>query len=549
VSLNDLIPPSWLFAIGWTLLHSIWQGAVIAGVCKIGLRLLSHASANARYLFACASLFAMPALGAATFVRVINASSGQGDLVAAVLQTLLGGPPAERLVVVFASAERVMPAIVAVWMVGVLGLSIRLVGGWAYLAWMCRRLCAPAGACWQALVRDLSRHMALATPVTVLRSRRVQVPMTVGWLEPVIVMPAALLTATPIDQIRAVLLHELAHIRRHDYLVNLVQSAIEVLFFYHPAAWWLSGRIRVERECCCDDLAVHLCGDARLYRRTLLELEERRVGLILAARSNGGSLGDRVRRLALGRPQSSRSANGRGARLGLALGPFLLAGWLVTLGLPPTDGRVDSSGRALMISALCDAHGEGARGCRDIEMLVEAFSDPRPGVRRLAVRVLEASRNPRAVPALTLALRDADAGVRRDAAEALDALEDGRAVDPLVVALQEDAVEAVRREAAEALGEIGDRRAVQPLVAALSDASADVRRETADALGSLKDRRAVPGLLGVARDAMPEVRLEAARALGELGDPRAAQVLRRLLADPHPNVRSAAVRALSQLDA
>ena len=93
----------------------------------------------------------------------------------------------------------------------------------------------------------------------------VEVPTVIGWLRPVVLMPASALSGMGPQQLEAILAHELAHIRRHDYLVNLLQTVVETLLFYHPAVWWLSGRIRVERENCCDDLAVSLCGDPYAY--------------------------------------------------------------------------------------------------------------------------------------------------------------------------------------------------------------------------------------------------------------------------------------------
>ena len=122
--------------------------------------------------------------------------------------------------------------------------------------------------------------------------------MVVGWLKPALLVPGAVLSGLTPQQVEAIIAHELAHIRRHDYLVNFVQTAVETLFFYHPAVWWVSRIVRTEREHCCDDLAVVACGDAVLYARALTAIEALRqepIGFALAV--TGSPLMARVRRL------------------------------------------------------------------------------------------------------------------------------------------------------------------------------------------------------------------------------------------------------------
>ncbi len=144
----------------------------------------------------------------------------------------------------------------------------------------------------------LCRRMCVSRPVRLLKSTLVQVPSVIGVLRPVILLPVGAFTGLSPDQIEAILAHELAHIKRYDYLVNIVQSVIEILFFYHPAVWWVSHRIRVERENCCDDIAASVCGDPETYVRTLVVLEEARCPApVLSVAANGGSLVLRVQRL------------------------------------------------------------------------------------------------------------------------------------------------------------------------------------------------------------------------------------------------------------
>ncbi len=122
-----------------------------------------------------------------------------------------------------------------------------------------------------------------------------------GWIRPALLLPAATLAGLTPQQLEAVLAHELAHILRYDYVVNMLQTVVETLLFYHPAVWWASGRMRQERELCCDDLAVSACGDALCYARALTRLERLRVGAPahagLALGSTGGSLLYRIRRI------------------------------------------------------------------------------------------------------------------------------------------------------------------------------------------------------------------------------------------------------------
>jgi hypothetical protein len=192
--------------------------------------------------------------------------------------------------------ERLQPWIVTAWIAGVLALSFRLLLGFAEARWLTRRaVVAPPAEAVSALER-LRRRLSVARPVRLLSSFAVEVPTAVGMLSPVILVPASAFTGLSATQLEAMLAHELAHIRRADFLVNLLQSVVETLLFYHPAVWWVSGRIRVERENCCDDLAVEATGSAKAYAAALAEMEGLRAPRMAAA-ATGGRLIDRVSRL------------------------------------------------------------------------------------------------------------------------------------------------------------------------------------------------------------------------------------------------------------
>lgn len=297
-----------LQALAWTLLHFLWQGALLGLLAKAGLWLLRGRSPQARYLLGCAALAAMAAAPVATFLLLkptVLASSGT-VLIEASRAVAAGAVAREASPFAWArelslAARPLLPWAVGLWMTGVSILSLRLVGGWFWLLRLRTRLAEPAGACWQMTLNGIARRMKVNMDVRILRSWAVDTLMVVGWVKPLVLVPAAALAGLSPEALEAVLAHELEHVRRHDYLVNLIQSVLEVLLFYHPAVWWISAQIRQERELCCDDAAVALCGDPILYARALAALEGLRGDPLPATRlapaAHGGTLMNRIQRL------------------------------------------------------------------------------------------------------------------------------------------------------------------------------------------------------------------------------------------------------------
>ena len=316
-------------AIGWALLHFIWQGAVVGVLAAIALRVLRHSDADVRYVVAAIALAVMATLPVVTAVQTYHAATAAvaappaaelpakvtepaietAPSLAAAEQPLDPTPAVDRWTVRSAIAslrdvEPWIPMLVLGWLLGVAFLTLRLLTGWFRVQRM-KSHGATAAASLQAAVVRLSKQLHIYRPVQLLQSSRVDVPTVIGWLKPVILLPVSALSGLSHSQVEAILAHELAHIRRHDYLVNLLQALLETLLFYHPAVWWLSRRIRAERENCCDDLAVSLCGDPVAYARALADLEELRGAPgQLAMAASGGDLLLRVRRLLLASPAS-----------------------------------------------------------------------------------------------------------------------------------------------------------------------------------------------------------------------------------------------------
>jgi GWxTD domain-containing protein len=197
-----------------------------------------------------------------------------------------------------AGLATVAPWLVPFWMAGVCISYLVYLASWISVSRMRRRGVCCVSEYWLQQLSRLGAQMRVKRPVQMLESCLVNVPVVLGHFRPVILMPAGLLTGLPAGQIEAVLLHELAHIRRYDYLVNVLQRSLEGLLFYHPAVWWISRVIRAERENCCDDAAVGVSGSAHEYAVALAAMEQSRwPGREPAVAATGGSLVKRIARL------------------------------------------------------------------------------------------------------------------------------------------------------------------------------------------------------------------------------------------------------------
>jgi beta-lactamase regulating signal transducer with metallopeptidase domain len=287
------------------LLHSLWQNAILGLLLATALIAMRRSSANSRYLVCCAALGLMVALPVATAIvlsdrPVANRSSTSASL-ATTQRVEEGGLPHLAMPPVtsgpMAWLMPLTPWVLPVWLVGVLVCSLRLLAASAH-AVVLRRHSDPEDGPIAATVARLAARVGVRRSVAVRLSMRTDSLATLGLWRPVILLPPAVALGVTPQQLEALLAHELAHIRRHDFLINLLQMLVETLFFYHPAVWWTSKRIRVERELCCDDIAVEACGDAIGYAQALTavaRLQISRPGLALGA--TGGPFVQRIQRL------------------------------------------------------------------------------------------------------------------------------------------------------------------------------------------------------------------------------------------------------------
>lgn len=281
IELGKLVP-----ALGWVLLYFVWQGVIVGAVSAVLLWLLRHASARWRYAVCALALLLCLCIPTIHLLSLLSGTS--------LAQLPMAAPPAWR-----AALQAWMPALVLAWSAGVGLMSLRLCLGLAWVGRL-RRQAVAAPAIWQARLDALALRMGLHRRLQLKLHAGLASPVTVGFWRPVILLPAALLSGMPVALLEALLAHELAHVRRWDYLVNLLQSVAEALLFFHPVVWWLSARMRAEREQVADALAAQALQDPQqlataLHALSLHTAAPQHSGLLMSAR--GGALLTRIERL------------------------------------------------------------------------------------------------------------------------------------------------------------------------------------------------------------------------------------------------------------
>jgi beta-lactamase regulating signal transducer with metallopeptidase domain len=317
-------------ALGWSLLHFVWQGLLIGWGASLALHVLRNARPQARYAVACGALLLCAALPlAGTLWRVLAADAGGGDALAdaagaagpalaALAAPLLAAPAtmfnasapagmplldADQLTAWQYFLQRQLPWLVLLWACGAAVMTLRLSIGLMWVRERTLQAGADTDAGWQQRLDRLALRLGLDRAVRLAIADHLDGPMTAGCWKPVVLVPASLISGMPVELLEALLAHELAHIKRHDYLVNLIQSAIEILLFYHPSVWMLSRHIRAEREQIADDLAARALGEPRRLALALSELDRFQFATPqLAHAAHGGNLMSRIQRLV--RPDS-----------------------------------------------------------------------------------------------------------------------------------------------------------------------------------------------------------------------------------------------------
>lgn len=333
-TLTHLISDRLIYSLGWTIIHSLWQIALVTMAFALLLVFLRRCDARTRYIWGLVCLVLIMVISLITFTNLYTSYATPGvegrtiplGLVPATESTnpAVGTSSTNSAFMSWFTANFThhLPLVVTVWLFGILILVLRFAGGVVYNQRLRGYGIRKVSKAWQEHLAEMCRGLGLTRPVSILESSRINIPLTTGHLKPVIIVPVGMLAGLPYHQVDALIAHELAHILRRDYLINMVQSMVEILFFFHPGVRWISSNIRNERENCCDDLAVSISGDSINFARALTSLQAgkmARLKIAMAATGKQPRLLRRIKRLLLDPPSRSQTLTGFIGSLGVIL--------------------------------------------------------------------------------------------------------------------------------------------------------------------------------------------------------------------------------------
>jgi len=310
-NLSTFIPENLINAFGWTIFHSLWQGLLIGLIVFLIYKYRRNLSSQTRYLLGILALAAIVASSLFTFFMAYHPVSSQAELITYTSANISNLQGISETSGELSHLNPVSPGwqqsltgtfniVSIIWLFGVLLLMLRLAGGLLVIDGMSRRGILPLPFEWTQRLSLLAHKTGVHRSVTYLQSKKIQIPTVIGILKPVVLIPSMIISGLPADQLETILVHELAHIRRYDFLVNIMQTIIEALLFYHPVVWIISENVRQEREKCCDDLTIKVCGKVSLYARALARLSELQLTPVIpsvAVTGNKKSILYRVERL------------------------------------------------------------------------------------------------------------------------------------------------------------------------------------------------------------------------------------------------------------
>lgn len=347
-------------ALGWAILHSLWQALLIFICLRIVLKLWPHATAAMKYNLSCFSLAGIFSWYVCTFyqqftlIREAGGVSLPGMELApvAALNTPVIHSQQQGLNQLFPNPEMYFPLLAGLYMAGIVIMCIRMVVNLVQLQRIRKNQVVSADNSWEHYLDKLKQQLQIPRKVKLLVSHYIQVPVMIGFLKPVILMPAAMFSRLSVQQLEAILLHELAHIKRNDYILNIFQCIVETTLFFNPFVWWISGYIRIEREHCCDDMVLAQTSQPLHYARTLAQLEEYRFtsnAMTMAVAGNKQQLFYRIKRIMEMKNTSLNYSQKLLAVLIIAIGLTAIA-WITPSGKEDKPDTVHNTPSAIVIN-------------------------------------------------------------------------------------------------------------------------------------------------------------------------------------------------------
>ncbi len=389
INLTHWLSPSAMHSLGWTLLHSLWQGTALAALAAVLMVLCRRPST--RYVVAVSALVCMLAAPVVTFF-VLEASGESAPARSGVIAEPQPTNSGSSIARVSSALLHISPSfdapswLVQAWLLGVAFFSFRSAGGFLLLERERRKKSATLSTRVLLICQTQQRRLGLDRAIHYCECQWLQTPAVIGWLRPIVLLPVTALTGLSEEQLQSVVAHELAHIQRFDAFVNVFQIVVETLRFYHPGVWWLNRRIRVEREHCCDDVAISLCGNPVEYARALTLMEEWRSAPALAMAANRGPVSERVFRVLGLKPTGAGTR-----RIGLAGSLLCLIAALIAghalFGIAYPKPTVDDSARFSL--AVASPQSAGAPVAAPVLVATPSRAEPQtvvpqpsPGVKR-----------------------------------------------------------------------------------------------------------------------------------------------------------------------
>ncbi len=331
------------YAIAWTVMHSIWQILLITTIAGILQATLQASKAKLRYNILVAAIAFTVLITSFTFLYYYSNSSREVEYAinANPVTSIENSTINTEAVVSVKESNKILSfaglndfvennlyTIVILWLVGMVMALLRLLGNISYIYYLKNKLNFPVDEYWENALSSIANKLDVKKKIAILESALVRAPIVIGHLKPMILFPIGAINRLSMEEVESIIAHELAHVKRNDYIINILMNVAESIFYFHPAMWWLSAQIKVEREHCCDDIAIEALGSPINYAKSLVAVQEMsyyspQLAMAFATKENKSQLAVRVNRL-ISKPSRAININEKGIASIMVLGMIVL---------------------------------------------------------------------------------------------------------------------------------------------------------------------------------------------------------------------------------